>query len=107
MAPRRKRLYAGRFLNAHDYSMDLVRTAGLILGLDLVITVDTMIAHLAGTLDTPVWLLLRKNADWRWMTDRSDLPWYPSMRIYRQEREGDWEAPLHAISRELTRRGED
>ena len=58
--------------------------------LDLLITVDTCSAHLAGALGIPVWTLLRKSADWRWMEARSDTPWYPTMRLFRQRRLGDW-----------------
>jgi hypothetical protein len=54
------------------------------------VTVDTLAAHLAGALGIPVWLMLQYAADWRWMTDRSDSPWYPSMRIFRQPRPGAW-----------------
>jgi hypothetical protein len=67
---------------------------------DLVITVDTMAAHLAGSLDVATWTLLRDVADWRWMTDRSDSPWYPSMRLYRQ-RWGDWRPVLHEVAERL------
>lgn len=62
------------------------------LNLDLVITVDSMVAHLAGALGRPVWLLLQHEADWRWLRDRTDSPWYPTMRIFRQPRAGDWRA---------------
>jgi hypothetical protein len=65
--------------------------------LDLVITVDTMLAHLAGALGVPTWTLLPAEADWRWMTDRSDSPWYPTMRLFRQPRPGDWDAVLDAV----------
>jgi ADP-heptose:LPS heptosyltransferase len=54
------------------------------------ISVDTMTAHLAGALGVPVWTLLKKSADWRWMDNREDSPWYPTMRLFRQERQGDW-----------------
>jgi ADP-heptose:LPS heptosyltransferase len=64
--------------------------AHTIARLDLVITVDTLAAHLAGALGKPVWLLLQHAADWRWMTDRMDSPWYPSMRLFRQPTPGDW-----------------
>jgi hypothetical protein len=68
-----------------------IREAALaILELDLVITVDAMIAHLAGALGRPVWLLLKHDADWRWMEHRADSPWYPTMRIFRQGCPGDW-----------------
>ena len=64
--------------------------AHTIARLDLVITVDTLAAHLAGALGKPVWLLIQHAADWRWMTDRMDSPWYPSMRLFRQPTPGDW-----------------
>ena len=57
---------------------------------DLVITSDTSIAHLAGSLGRPVWVALRRVPDWRWQMDRSDCDWYPSMRLFRQTRAGDW-----------------
>ena len=62
----------------------------LIAKMDLVITVDTVIAHLAGAIGKLVWTLLPFDGDWRWMTDRSDSPWYPSMRLFRQPAPGDW-----------------
>jgi hypothetical protein len=68
----------------------IVELARVMRSLDLVITVDTMAAHLAGALGVPVWTLLHADADWRWMTGRSDSPWYPTMRLFRQERPGDW-----------------
>jgi len=76
-------------------------TAALIGGLDLVVTVDTMVAHLAGALGARVALLLQAEADWRWMTDRGETPWYPGMRLYRQARAGDWAAPLAGLAEDL------
>jgi tetratricopeptide (TPR) repeat protein len=69
---------------------DLADTAALIAGLDLVITVDTAIAHLAGALGKPVWVLLPFSADWRWLRHRGDSPWYPTARLFRQPALGDW-----------------
>jgi len=69
---------------------ELHQEAALLARLDLMISVDTMTAHLAGALGVPVWTLLQKNADWRWMDNREDSPWYPTMRLFRQERQGDW-----------------
>jgi hypothetical protein len=69
--------------------------------MDLVITVDTLMAHLAGALGQRAWVLLRASADWRWMEGREDSPWYPSLRLFRQEREGDWGAPLARVREDL------
>lgn len=74
-------------------SDDVLLTARTIRSLDLVISVDSMPAHLAGALGVPVWTLLRAHADWRWMEARNDTPWYPTMRLFRQQQEGDW-APV-------------
>jgi len=69
---------------------DFADTAALLANLDLVIACDTAVAHLAGAMGKPIWLMLPHVADWRWMVDRDDSPWYPSMRIFRQESAGDW-----------------
>ena len=82
---------------------ELSETAHVIAGLDLVITVDTMVAHLAGAIGTPVWLLLDTQPDWRWAEPQRGSWWYPSVRKYRQERAGDWGPPLRAIATDLTR----
>jgi glycosyl transferase family 9 (putative heptosyltransferase) len=76
---------------------DFADTAALMAALDLIITVDTSVAHLAGALGRPVWLLNRFNADWRWLMDRDDSPWYPTMRIFRQSTPGDWDGVLAAV----------
>jgi hypothetical protein len=73
-------------------------TAALVSQLDLVITVDTSIAHLAGALAKPVWVLLPFAADWRWQMERSDSPWYPTARLFRQPRPGDWDAVVRDVS---------
>jgi tetratricopeptide (TPR) repeat protein len=69
---------------------DFADTAAVVSQLDLVITVDTAIAHLAGALGKPVWVLLHKDPDWRYMEKRQDSPWYPTMRLFRQQDDGDW-----------------
>lgn len=76
-------------------------TAAVLANLDLLVTVDTSIAHLAGALGTPTWLLLPAAPDWRWMRDRADSPWYPSMRLFRQERAGDWPGVIRQVAEEL------
>lgn len=76
-------------------------TAALCACMDLVISVDTSVAHLAGALGLPVWVLLPHMPDWRWLLARSDSPWYPSARLYRQQRAGDWSAPLAQVSADL------
>jgi hypothetical protein len=91
-------------LNPEGCPREIKATAELIAGVDLVITVDTMVAHLAGALHHPVWLLLKHEADWRWMVDRDDSPWYPSMRLYRQPVPGDWASVLKRVSQDLPSR---
>ena len=78
---------------------DVLDTAVHMLSLDLVVTVDTMTAHLAGALSLPVWVILPFEADWRWMLNRSDSPWYPTMRLFRQQAQGDWPSALEQLSR--------
>lgn len=80
---------------------ELSDEARMIGALDLMISVDTMTAHLAGALGVPVWTLLQKNADWRWMEDRDDTPWYPTMRLFRQPRHGDWTSVIERVIHEL------
>ena len=82
---------------------DILDEAAHLLTLDLLISVDTLSAHLAGALGVPTWTLLPAQADWRWMEDREDTPWYPTMRLFRQSRVGDWEAVIARVARELTR----
>lgn len=81
---------------------DLTALASAMLELDLVISVDSMTAHLAGALGRPVWTLLRRNADWRWMRDREDSPWYPTMRLFRQAVEGEWAGVVQKVVAELS-----
>jgi len=70
---------------------DMADTAALMQQLDLVIAVDTAVAHLAGTLGKPFWLLNRYNTCWRWLLDRDDSPWYPAARQFRQDQSRDWD----------------
>jgi len=87
-------------LDTGDRSTDVVAVARLLATLDLIVTVDTMIAHLAGALGRPTWLLLQAEADWRWMSGRQCL-WYDSVRLYRQARPGHWENPVTEMQADL------
>lgn len=80
---------------------DMLDTAALMANLDLVISVDTLVVHLAGALAKPVWLLNRLESEWRWMLDREDSPWYPTMRIFRQTRLGEWGDVIARVEAEL------
>ncbi|GGF02668.1 glycosyltransferase family 9 protein [Hymenobacter cavernae] len=82
-------------------ALNLYEYARVIRGLDLLITVDSMPAHLAGALGVPVWTLLHAEADWRWMQHRDDSPWYPTMRLFRQAEAGDWEGVVERVMGEL------
>ncbi|MGQ9369626.1 hypothetical protein [Azospirillum sp. ST 5-10] len=82
---------------------DLRDTAATALACDLVVSVDTVVAHLAGAVGAPVWTLLRHEADWRWMVGRDDSPWYPGMRLFRQPNPGNWEAVVEAVAAALRR----
>jgi len=92
----------GRFLkNVGAELKDFNDTAGLIENLDLVISVDTAVAHLAGAMGKPIWTLLPFVPDWRWMLGREDSPWYPTMRLFRQSNRGDWIPVLTRVENEL------
>jgi hypothetical protein len=84
----------------------LADLAAVLVNVDLLITVDTAPAHLAGALGVPVWVALPVLADWRWMLGRSDSPWYPSMRLFRQQRPDDWQPVLEQMVQELRRASE-
>ncbi|CAB3643720.1 Beta-barrel assembly-enhancing protease [Paraburkholderia sediminicola] len=80
---------------------DFSDTAALVSALDLVIAVDTGVAHLAGALGRPVWLLLSEPSDWRWLSDRTDSPWYPTARLFRQGKPGDWASAIESVKNAL------
>jgi hypothetical protein len=83
----------------HDFS----DTAALVHHLDLIISVDTAVAHLAGAMGKPAWVLLPFVADWRWLHGRSDSPWYRSLRLFRQQARGDWKTLFQTVKEELWR----
>lgn len=86
------------------YIHDFADTAAIIAQTDLVLTVDTSVAHLAGAMGRPVWILLPKLPDWRWLLDRSDSPWYPSARLFRQRHRGNWTGVVRSVRRALAER---
>jgi Tfp pilus assembly protein PilF len=97
-----------RELDAHpqiirdaDQLADFASTAALVANLDLIVSVDTSVAHLAGAMGKPLWVLLPFTSDWRWLKDRSDCPWYPSARLFRQDETGDWRRLISTIPTEL------
>jgi cytochrome c-type biogenesis protein CcmH/NrfG len=94
--------FAGRIVDLGSRFDDFHDTAEAICELDLVIAVDTAVAHLAGAMGKPIWLLLPYEAEWRWMTAREDSPWYPTMRLFRQASPGNWTELLERVARELT-----
>jgi Flp pilus assembly protein TadD len=80
---------------------DFAETAGAIANLDLVVTVDTVVAHVAGAVGKPAWVMLPFSPDWRWMLDRADSPWYPSLRLYRQTAPSDWDGVIARVATDL------
>ena len=102
---------SGRMRDGAACGEGLRALAGAIANLDLIITVDTLSVHMAGAMGKPVWVLLQHAADWRWMTERDDSPWYPMAKLFRQANRGDWQGVLHRVemnlrSEELRRRWE-
>jgi hypothetical protein len=89
----------------HSGSDDVLEAARVVRALDLVISIDTMPAHLAGALGVPVWTLVPHDADWRWMDGRDDSPWYPTMRIFRQPAPGAWAPVIARVANELSALG--
>jgi ADP-heptose:LPS heptosyltransferase len=90
-----------RLLDLSGEIGDLEDTAAIVANLDLTIAVDTSVAHLAGALGAPVWLMNVFDSDWRWMPGRSDSPWYPAMRVFRQPAPGDWAAVVREVAAAL------
>lgn len=83
---------------------DFLDTAAVVMNLDLLITCDTAVAHLAGTLGIPTWVALTLPPDWRWLLHRTDSPWYPSLRLFRQTRPGNWDTVFQEMSIALERK---
>src|SRR6202012_689276 len=98
---RRSKTGAGPVDDLSGEIKDFVDTAAAICALDLVITVDTSVAPLAGALGKPVWVLLPWVTDWRWMLHREDSPWYPTMRLFRQRRGEEWTNVIARVAEEI------
>jgi ADP-heptose:LPS heptosyltransferase len=81
-----------------DDVSDFADTASLVANLDLVISVDTSVVHLAGAMGKPVWILSRFDNCWRWLTEREDSPWYPTARLFRQTTSGDWNRVIARVT---------
>jgi Flp pilus assembly protein TadD len=92
------------FPNLADHSTaltDFAQTAALVASMDMIVTVDTALAHLAGALNMSTWVMLAHSADWRWMRDRDDSPWYPSLRLFHQTQRGDWHGVIEQVGDNL------
>ena len=101
-------------LQLHDLAPELndfADTAAVMSLMDLIITTDTSVPHLAGALARPVWVMLQRNPDWRWLREREDSPWYPTMRLFHQSTRGDWDSVIakvvDALSHWVKNRGSD
>jgi ADP-heptose:LPS heptosyltransferase len=101
-AEQRAAAWQGRITDLAPALGDFGKTAAAIAALDLVICVDTAVAHLAGALGKPVWVLIAQGNDWRWLHERTDTPWYPTMRLFRQGRHRNWQPAVRAMVDALT-----
>ena len=94
--------WSGKIVDLRDRLVDFADTAAVIEQLDLTISVDTSVLHLAAALGRPVWGLLSAKTDWRWMLDREDSPWYPTLRLFRQSRLDDWNEVISRVAAALS-----
>jgi hypothetical protein len=97
--------FGTRIIPLGTFLHDMADTAAAIREMDLVISVCTAVAHLAATLNTPTWLRLAYASEWRWLLERADTPWYPTMRIFRQHSRGDWPGVVTKIVAALQQEG--
>ncbi|MGF7179070.1 ADP-heptose:LPS heptosyltransferase [Tunturiibacter psychrotolerans] len=91
-----------KIIDLSPFVSDMADTAAQLQQLDLVITVDSAVAHLAGALGIQTWILLPFTADWRWLENRTDSPWYSSVRLFRQPRPGDWQSVMKEVRNALS-----
>ena len=92
---------SARLVDLQDELEDFADTAAIVANLDLVISIDTSVAHLAGSMGKPVWILLHNASDWRWFLKREDSPWYPTARLFRQTTQGNWHDVVTCVEQEL------
>jgi ADP-heptose:LPS heptosyltransferase len=92
---------ANRVIDLADRIETLHDTAAILQNLDLLICCDSAVAHLAGAMGRPVWIALPFSPDWRWLLEREDSPWYPTMRLFRQQQPGDWTELFERIAEAL------
>jgi hypothetical protein len=94
-----------QLIDLGDELKDFANVAAIVANLDLVISIDSAVAHLAGALGKPVWILLNKGCDWRWFLGREDSPWYPTARLFRQSAPGEWLEVVKRVELALRRGG--
>jgi len=97
-------LLSSKIRHFEAYIQDFQDTAAICMELDLVISVDTSVAHLSASLNCPTWILLPQVPDWRWFLNRDDSPWYPNVKLFRQIRFGDWDQIMQKIKSSLLQR---
>ena len=90
-----------QIIDLQSEQKDFADTAAIVAHLDLVVSIDTSVAHLAGAMGKPVWILLNNSPDWRWLHEREDSPWYPTARLFRQSTFGNWQDVVSRVEREL------
>ncbi len=96
------RFFSDNITDLAPFLTDFAETAAVMSNLDLIVSVDTSVVHVAGALGRPVWTMLPFIPDWRWLLERDDSPWYPTMRLFRQEKRGDWKGVIERVSQALT-----
>jgi ADP-heptose:LPS heptosyltransferase len=92
---------APQLIDLQDEQRDFADTAAIVSHLDLIISIDTSVVHLTGAMGRPVWVLLHRAPDWRWLLDREDSPWYPTARLFRQTTLGNWQHVVKRVELEL------
>ena len=95
------KIFADTVTDIAPFLNDFADTAAAVSNLDLVVSVDTSVAHIAGALGWPIWTLIPFVPDWRWLLERDDSPWYPTMQLFRQSERNDWKTVIERLRTEL------